>query len=64
MTYLTEHPGDFDVRIIPSGTATRPGLRFSIDTPEDLAWARCVAAAFYPSRDFCTSEILNWVDAN
>jgi spore coat polysaccharide biosynthesis protein SpsF len=64
ITYLLEHPEEFDVRIVPKGTGARNGLRFSIDTLDDFARARRIAAAFYPARDFGVSGILCWVDAN
>lgn len=63
VTYVLEHLKDFRVRIVPGHLDhIRTDLRFSIDTPTDLARARRIAAWFDPSRDFRTSDLLTWVE--
>lgn len=64
ITYLTDHPHLFQVRAQPASSHRHPdGLRFSIDTPRDLARARAIARYFHPSRAFGVDDILTWWNA-
>jgi spore coat polysaccharide biosynthesis protein SpsF len=62
MPYIYEVPGRF--RVVPVRAERDWGhLRWTVDTPEDLAFARAVYAHFAPRVDFGWLEVLALIEA-
>ena len=65
MTYLTDHPEKFRLRIAEAAAEARnPAVRLCIDQAEDLAVVRAICEHFAPRIDFGIGEIMNFLAAN
>jgi spore coat polysaccharide biosynthesis protein SpsF len=64
--YIYKHPDIYSLSNVPAPSSeTRPELRLTLDTPEDLAVIRQVFAALRPdSVNFSVAKILAYLDAN
>lgn len=56
--YMWTHPEHFRLRNVEH-TQDLSGLRWTLDTPEDLQFTRCVYAELYSGKPFFMQDILN-----
>lgn len=61
MPYLYDEPGRFRIALLDSERDLGK-LRWTVDTPEDLAFVRAVYAAFAPRTDFHWGQVLELLD--
>ncbi len=65
MTYLTDHPEKFRLRIVEAPRAIRElPYRLCVDEPADLDLVRTICAQFTPRLDFRLKEIMAFLAAN
>jgi spore coat polysaccharide biosynthesis protein SpsF len=64
--YIYRHPEVYTLgNVLASANETRPKLRLTLDTPEDLELIRSVFNALRPRRvNFSVSEMLTYLDTN
>jgi spore coat polysaccharide biosynthesis protein SpsF len=64
--YIYRHPEFYSLLNVPApADETRPDLRLTLDTPEDLAVIRATFAALRPRRaDFPLADIIRFIDQN
>ena len=64
--YIYNHPELYSLANVAAPPAeTRPGMRLTLDTANDLALIRAVFAALRPTRrDFSLAEIISFLDEN
>lgn len=64
--YIYKHPQRYSLSNVQAPPSeTRPELRLTLDTPEDLAVIRKVFAELYPNRtDFSVAEMIAYLEAN
>ena len=62
--YIYRHPEIYSLCNVPAPPAeTRPALRLTLDTPEDLTVIRAVFAALRPTKkDFSLADIIGFID--
>ncbi|TAL32453.1 MAG: acylneuraminate cytidylyltransferase [Spirochaetes bacterium] len=63
--YIKEHPELFNIERIPANFKNPfPGMRLTVDTPEDMVFARAVYERVYAGQVFPLSEVISVIETD